>query len=85
VPESTDLSVPTKGARKLVGNATTPPSWSHSWVEHIPLIGRTIGAAMNNSRYETTLENIAEFIASDLEDPESRWVGAAVGVIDPSK
>jgi len=40
---------------------------------------------MNASRYETTLEQIAEFIASDLESFDSRWIGTTVGVIDGSK
>ena len=40
---------------------------------------------MNIGRYETTLEQNAEFIARDLESVESRWVGKVVGTIDPSK
>ena len=40
---------------------------------------------MNAPRYETTLEQNAEFIANDLESYESRWSGRTVGVIDASK
>lgn len=40
---------------------------------------------MNARRYETTLEQNAEFIASDLESYKSRWSGMTVGVIDESK
>lgn len=40
---------------------------------------------MNARRYETTLEQNAEFIAGDLESHESRWSGMTVGVIDGSK
>jgi hypothetical protein len=40
---------------------------------------------MNAGRYTTTLEQNADFIASDLESYESRWSGTAVGVIDGSK
>lgn len=40
---------------------------------------------MNARRYETTLEQNADFIASDLESYESRWSGMTVGVIDGSK
>jgi len=81
-PESSDLNVPTKtSAGGLIGNANSPPAWHHSWLEHVPLLGKILVAGMNASRYETTLEANAEFIASDLEGGESRWVGCAVGVI----
>ena len=39
---------------------------------------------MNASRYDTTLEQVAEFIANDLASDESPWIGMPVGVIDPS-
>ncbi|KAF1985213.1 NAD(P)-binding protein [Aulographum hederae CBS 113979] len=85
-PESSDVTVPTKTSQgKLVANAATPPAWQDSWIKHIPLIGKTILCAMNAGRYETTLEQNAEFIASDLESLESRWSGTTVGVIDGSK
>lgn len=84
-PESSDLNVPTKASQRLIANAATPPLWQDSWIKSIPLIGKTLVAAMNASRYETTLEQIAEFIASDLESHESRWIGTTVGVIDGSR
>jgi hypothetical protein len=40
---------------------------------------------MNASRYKTTLEQNAEFIASDLGKADSEWRGQAVGVITQSK
>ncbi|KAK7897637.1 hypothetical protein LTR67_004266 [Exophiala xenobiotica] len=85
-PESSDVTVPTNtpGGR-LIANAATPPLWQDSWIKHIPLIGRTLLCAMNAGRYTTTLEQNADFIASDLESYESRWSGTAVGVIDGSK
>jgi nucleoside-diphosphate-sugar epimerase len=86
VPESSDVSVPTKPTRgKLVANATNLPLWQDSWVKHIPLIGRSIVCGMNAPRYKTTLEQNADFIASDLESYESQWIGNRVGVIDGSK
>ncbi|KAI9666090.1 MAG: hypothetical protein M1821_004025 [Bathelium mastoideum] len=85
-PESSDLNVPTKvSQRKLIADAAIPPLWQDSWMKSIPLIGKTLVAGMNASRYETTLEQNADFIASDLESRESRWIGTTVGVIDPSK
>jgi hypothetical protein len=85
-PESSDINVPTKTLHgKLIVNAATPPLWQDSWIKYIPLIGKTLVCAMNARRYETTLEQNAEFIASDLESYESRWSGMTVGVIDGSK
>lgn len=85
-PESSDLNVPTKASQgKLIANAATPPLWQDSWIKYIPLIGKMLVIAMNASRYETTLEQNAEFIASDLDSYESRWIGTTVGVIDGSK
>lgn len=85
-PESSDINVPTKTLRgKLIANAATPPSWQDSWIKYIPLIGKTLLCAMNARRYETILEQNAEFIANDLESYESRWSGMTVGVIDGSK
>lgn len=85
-PESTDLSVPTKSSQgRLIANAATPPSWQSSWIGSIPFIGKVIVTAMNASRYDTTLEQNAEFIANDLETRDSRWIGTTVGVIDGSK
>lgn len=78
--------MPTKGTRgKLVANGMTPPGWQDSWLKHIPLIGKSIVAGMNASRYEVTLEQVADFIASDLESGDDHFVGMSVGVIDPSK
>jgi len=85
VPESSDISIPGKFAHgRLVANAGTLPMWQDSWIKCIPLIGRTLVCAINFSRYETTLEQNADFIASDLESYESIWSGATVGIIDGS-
>lgn len=86
LPESDDFSVPTNSTHgKLVASASTPPNWNDSWLRHIPLIGKAIVCGMNISRYDVTLEQVADFIASDLESGEDRYVGFPVGVIDPSK
>jgi len=86
VPKSSDLSVPTKTPQgKLVAKAATPPLWKESWIRSVPLIGKLLSIAMNASRYETTLEENAEFIATDLESYESHWSKMTVGVIDGAK
>lgn len=84
--ESSDITVPTTSSQaSLVVSATTPPMWQDSWIKYIPLIGRPLLCAMNAGRYVTTLEQNADFIASDLESYESRWSGKTVGIIDASK
>ena len=40
---------------------------------------------MNAGRYQTELEQAADFIATDLETYESQWIGKTVGIIDASK
>lgn len=85
-PDSLNLDVQTDPQRnRLVASGSTPPLWRHSWIGYIPFIGRVVEAAMNASRYDTTLEQVAEFIASDLDSDESPWIGMLVGVIDGSK
>jgi hypothetical protein len=85
--DGSDFTVPTKIFQhgNLVANADAPPLWQDSWVKHIPLIGKTIVTLMNFMRYDVPLESVAEFIASDLEDSESPWIGKAVGLIEGSK
>jgi len=86
VPESSNITVPAEILHgKLVANPTTPPLWQNSWIGYIPLIGKVLLCAMNAIRYQTTLEQNAELIASDLEQYESQWSGKTVGVIDGSK
>lgn len=85
-PESPHVSLPgTSPKEKLIASAGTPPRWNDSWVRHIPFIGKIIVIGMNSSRYETTLEQNADFIARDLSDADSEWKGKAVGVISRSK
>lgn len=86
IPESPNVSLPgTSPKETLAASAGTPPQWQDSWMRHIPLIGKTIVSGMNASRYKTTLEQNADFIASDLGDGNSEWKGQAVGVISRSK
>jgi hypothetical protein len=86
IPESPNVSLPGTAPKDgLVASAGTPPQWQDSWMKHIPLIGKTIVSGMNASRYKTTLEQNAEFIACDLSNEHSEWKGQAVGVITRSK
>lgn len=86
IPEYPDVQLPGIAPRDtLVAEAGTPPQWNDSWMRHIPFIGKTIISGINASRYKTTLEQNAEFIASDLGNGESVWKGQAVGVISRAR
>jgi hypothetical protein len=87
VPEVPSISSPNTTRRPaLIASAGTPPMWQDSWLKHIPLIGKTLVSAMNAGRYQTTLEQNAEFIAEDLEvGGGGEWVGKAVGVISAER
>lgn len=85
-PESSDFSVPTKSSHaRLTATAQTPPLWKDSWLKNIPLIGKVLVILINISRYGTTLEQNADFIANDLETLDSPYIGTQVGIIDTSK
>ena len=86
IPEYPNVQLPGIAPKDtLEAKAATPPQWNDSWMRHIPLIGKAIVSGMNASRYKTTLEQNAEFIAGDLVNEESEWKGQAVGVITRSK
>ena len=88
-PESSEITIPVQPSPhgRLLANAGSPPMFQESWMSSwIPFLGQIITFGMNAGRYETTLEQNAEFIASDLESrDESHFCGRAVGVIDGSK
>jgi putative NADH-flavin reductase len=85
-PEFAEVSVPTKSpSGKLVASAGSPPLWKGSWIEYVPWLGRAVMCGMNAPRYDTTLEQCADFIAGDLGSGEGRWRGTTVGIIDASK
>jgi hypothetical protein len=70
VPESSNLSVPMELSHgRVLASASNPPSFQESWLSYIPLIG------LHASRYETTLQQNADCIASELETEESQWSG----------
>ncbi|KAK6432854.1 hypothetical protein LTR95_010977 [Oleoguttula sp. CCFEE 5521] len=86
VPETENVAFPLKSSRgKLVAIRDIPPNFNNSVLKYIPLIGGTLHLMTNASRYETSLEQNADLIAEDLETRESKFIGAAVGIIDPAR
>jgi hypothetical protein len=85
VPEFPDISLPgSRPKEDLIASTGTPPLWQDSWIRYIPFLGKTIVCGMNASRYKTTLEQNADFIARDLGEGGREWVGMTVGVISRS-
>ena len=86
-PISSKASVATSSRQRLLASATSPPAWiPHPWLEYIPFLGRMTSCGLNAGRYETSLEQAADFIAQDLEKGDkSEYVCKTVGIIDPSK
>ena len=66
----------------LNASADVPPDFQKSYLHGIPYLGPFISVVINSTRYNTTLEDCADFIAADLERKETRFIGRRVSVID---
>lgn len=61
---------------------TSPPAWEYTWMFKIPWIGPILNLwYLILVEYNTILEDVADFIAGDLESgSSSEWVGKKVGM-----
>jgi hypothetical protein len=64
----------------LVLRADEPPGWVDSWVKNVPLAGNYLNLLLVISKYTTELEDVADFLAEDLESGSTEWVGRKVGM-----
>lgn len=69
----------------LIASADVPPAWQKSYFHNVPLLGLLLGILGNAPKYAINLEDCADFIAADLENAESEFVGHRVGLYDPGK
>lgn len=69
----------------LSAAADMPPNWQDSYFGFIPFLGPMICTMGNFMRYNTKLEDCADFIAADLETGDRKFVGHRVGVIETGK
>ncbi len=70
----------------LLVQADTVPDWQESWLSRIPLIGwylNTIVAV--GITYATVYEEVADFLAEDLEKGNDEWVGKKVALKEKVK
>lgn len=77
------LSEP-RGNTLVVENGI-PADWRYSYLNQIPILGTILSIFGNILRYNTTLEDNADFMAADLENPDSKHIGHRVSVIDLPK
>ena len=73
-----------RGNPLLAANDVPAGFWDFhiSW---IPFIGPLLTSMGNAARYNTLLEDCADFIAADLKENNSKHVGHRVGVYDTGK
>ncbi|KAL8713122.1 MAG: hypothetical protein Q9220_002643 [cf. Caloplaca sp. 1 TL-2023] len=70
----------------FVAKNDVPPAFSPTFMSGVPFFGPWADIVMNILRYNTTLEDCADFMAADLEKKgNSEHVGHRVGVIVDSK
>ena len=69
----------------LIGEADKPASFRDFHISWVPFIGPLVTVFGNASRYNTKLEDCADFMAADLKHGNSPFVGHRVGVYDTGK
>ncbi|KAL8997692.1 MAG: hypothetical protein Q9169_003099 [Polycauliona sp. 2 TL-2023] len=65
----------------LAARNDTMADWRPTFLSGIPFLGMCADIAVNMLRYNTTLEDCADFMAADLTKEQSEHVGHRVGII----
>ena len=66
----------------LKASVDVPADFQKSSLHRIPYFGPLVAILGNFSRYGTTLEDCADFIAADVAKKDTAFVGHRVSVID---
>lgn len=86
VPASKTIeSLDSPQGNALVAAKDKPAGFRDFYISWIPFLGPLITTVGNAGRYNTTLEDCADFIAADLKSGENTYVGHRVGVYDAGK
>lgn len=65
----------------LMVKSKIPPDWEESWLRYVPFIGGFLNLLYAiAARYGAKYEDVADFLAEDLENGSQEWVGERVGV-----
>jgi hypothetical protein len=77
--------LPAPWRHSLVLRADEPPRWKDSWIRNVPLVGDYLNLLLVVPQYTTELEDVADFLAEDLESKSVEWVGRKVGMKQKEK
>lgn len=69
----------------LLLKADMPPAWKDHWMKNVPLVGVYLNLIIGLAGYTTELEDVADFLAEDLEMGRVEWVGKKVGMRQKEK
>jgi len=70
----------------LLLKASAPPAWKNNWLINIPWIGGYFNGFITALReYQTEYEDVADFVAEDLEKGSEEWLGLKVGMKERAK
>ena len=70
----------------LALTATSPPAWENTWIMMIPFMGVFLNLwVVLFKQYTTRYEDVADFLAEDLESGSQKWIGMRVGMKDKQK
>ncbi|KAL8841913.1 MAG: hypothetical protein Q9170_000693 [Blastenia crenularia] len=65
----------------LVARNHTMPDWTRTFLSAVPYLGMAADIMVNMMRYNTTLEDCADFMAADLAKGAREHVGHRVGIV----
>jgi hypothetical protein len=78
---STIAPLVTPRAHSLIAKAETVAGWEDYWVRKLPGVGTWANLMLHVAHgYTTLLEDVADFLAEDLESESQQWVGNKVGI-----
>lgn len=69
----------------LLAETDVPADWQQSYFHNVPILGPYMSILGNVTKYATTLEDNADFIAADLKQTDSQRIGHRVGVVSLPK
>ncbi|KAI9753617.1 MAG: hypothetical protein M1835_000973 [Candelina submexicana] len=86
VPANKEIAPLSKpSGNPLIASIDIPANFSRFFFSGIPFFGPFCTVLLNAGKYGTTLEDNADFLAADLTNPDSEYVGHRVGVYDTGK
>lgn len=82
-PKVEPLSAPR--THKLIVKDGEPPAWEDSYIRKVPFVGHHLNIVSGVLNHKTELEDVADFLAEDLQLASTEWVGKLVGLKQKGK